>query len=301
MTSHQAITDYASVDFDDDVISFDLASEEADGGEFANAIQNVFNRQTAEIRSSTEISIQQFKQVSKARLRELMSKHNNEIFSFFRNPERTPSQYTMAQTLCKKYSRDIPSINRVPISRELNLDCSMNYVIMDLNENLFKHGKSDINELMTQLKWISNQYIACGEELMLLEKKLVEKLNIIDSINKRIPMLTTLQGNEFLPGVVDSFEKYVKKVFEDLKIEDLYKELVNVYKKWNVFREIFSFQMRHNMESPSPICSICLSENISHAIIPCGHTLCASCMKKIHMSCYVCRGVVRERVKLFFN
>jgi len=37
------------------------------------------------------------------------------------------------------------------------------------------------------------------------------------------------------------------------------------------------------------------------AIVPCGHTFCGGCAKKQNTNCYICRGQIRERIKLYFT
>lgn len=51
----------------------------------------------------------------------------------------------------------------------------------------------------------------------------------------------------------------------------------------------------------SPACTICLKQSISHVLIPCGHLFCATCAKKQHNQCYVCRTTIKERHKVYFS
>jgi hypothetical protein len=45
-------------------------------------------------------------------------------------------------------------------------------------------------------------------------------------------------------------------------------------------------------------CSICIDNTISHCCIPCGHTYCSYCINKTN-NCYICRGIIRNKIKLF--
>jgi hypothetical protein len=74
-----------------------------------------------------------------------------------------------------------------------------------------------------------------------------------------------------------------------------------MYKKWNICRQIISLQNSIKEKNNEPQCAICLSEPISYTIVPCGHTFCSVCSKKQNTTCYICRGIIRERVKLFFT
>ena len=46
-------------------------------------------------------------------------------------------------------------------------------------------------------------------------------------------------------------------------------------------------------------CSICFNNTISHCCVPCGHTYCNKCINKTN-NCYICRGIIRNKIKLFF-
>jgi hypothetical protein len=45
-------------------------------------------------------------------------------------------------------------------------------------------------------------------------------------------------------------------------------------------------------------CTICIDNIISYCCIPCGHTYCSDCINKTN-NCYICRGIIRNKIKLF--
>ena len=45
-------------------------------------------------------------------------------------------------------------------------------------------------------------------------------------------------------------------------------------------------------------CSICLDNIIYYCCVPCGHTYCNDCINKTN-NCYICRGIIRNKIKLF--
>ena len=109
-------------------------------------------------------------------------------------------------------------------------------------------------------------------------------------------MMRVSKEGELLTGVVFGNFNNGK-----LEFEENYKELVEQYKKWNMCRQLL---LAHNMmrnDGTEPQCSICLNEPVSYTIAPCGHTFCGTCSKKQTTSCYICRGQIRERIKLFFT
>jgi hypothetical protein len=113
--------------------------------------------------------------------------------------------------------------------------------------------------------------------------------------------MMTLKTNEALPALLDAFHGYSTEIFKEAHFETTYKELAEAYKKWNILRELITFQNLTSPDTKEPMCAICLADPITHTVVPCGHTFCTSCVRRMNVSCYLCRGTIRERVKLFFT
>ena len=269
---------------------------------YTDTVQNILTLQNSEIKTNTEAVIQPLYQVSRKRLRELIQKHNADLFKFM---EQTPTAIGIADALFKKFGQEPPALNRsmIPISRELALDTSMNTVLAELDAAMNKEiGVSgSIQNLGRQMKWLFNQYKTTGEEVMRLEAYLTQKTQNLDKHHQRLNTMLTLKNNSALPGLLDAFHAYSTEIFKESAIETTYRELVEIYKKWNILREFISLQSVTDMSMKEPMCAICLTDPITHAVVPCGHTFCTGCVRRLNISCYLCRGPVRERVKLFFT
>jgi hypothetical protein len=274
-------------------------------GKYKATISNILSKHCAEVKNTSEEITQTITTVSKKKLKELVLKHNNELFSFMARPDKTPSMIGLAETIFRRYGHDIPTIkgsNSNTILRDLNLDASMCTVVSSFDEGLKKlKGEGGLDDFLKQTRWIFNQYKNIGEEVLRLETNLYQKIDLLDKLNNRMPMITSLGTNELLPDLIDSFRKYADSVYQSTQIEDNYKELVEGYKKWNICRQIISQYNNFKSEAHDPMCAICLTEPVSTAIVPCGHTFCSSCIKKQNTTCYMCRGTIRERIKLFFT
>jgi archaellum component FlaC len=48
-------------------------------------------------------------------------------------------------------------------------------------------------------------------------------------------------------------------------------------------------------------CPVCLSREISHYLIPCGHTFCTLCLDKHKGSCFLCRKSIASYNRLYFS
>ena len=278
-------------------------------GKYSTTVSNILSKHCTEIKQSSEEITQTIVATSKKKLKELITKHNNELFSFMSRPDKTPNMVGLAEGIFRKYGQDIPTIKGVntnTVLKDLNLDASVSTVVAEFDDELKKlrgvtSSLGGLDDFLKQSRWIFNQYKIIGEEVLRLETNLYQKIEILDKINNRIQLITNLTANDALPELIDSFKKYVGTMYASTQIETTYKELIECYKKWNICRQIISQYSNFKSDTCEPQCSICLNEAVSYTIVPCGHTFCNSCIKKQNTTCYMCRGTIRERVKLFFT
>lgn len=292
----------------------DFSLDTAIPGKYKTTISNILSKHCAEVKVSSDDIVHPIISVSKKKLKELITRHNNEMFSFMSKPERTPQMIGLAETIFRRYGHDAPTIkgnSAASMLKDLNLDASICSVTAFFDEGLKKNnGTSDalgqdgsrgLNDFLKQTRWMFNQYRTIGEEVIRLETILYQKIDLLDKLNSRCPMITSLANNEVLPELIETFAKYADSIYKSTQIEDTYKDLVEAYKKWNICRQIISLHNNFRNETHDPQCSICLTEPVSMTLVPCGHTFCGNCIKKQNTTCYICRGTIRERVKLFFT
>jgi hypothetical protein len=276
-------------------------------GKFKTSVSTILSKHCSEVKNVSDEMVQSAIGISKKKLKDLVVKHNNELFSFMVRPDRTPSVMGIAESIFRKYNHEVPLIrgnHPNAVVRDLNLDVSMNEVVEEFDRGLSKQiekGDSSLQGFMNQLRWMFQQYKNIGEDVLGLETVVYQKLDHLDKLHQRIPLMTNLMANDVLPELMDTFSKYAESVYQETKIEEDYKKLVEAYKKWNVCRQIISLQHVLKNEAHEPQCSICLIEPVSFVIVPCGHTFCSTCSKKQNTTCYICRGTIRERVKLYFT
>ena len=298
--------DYAPAAWEESDNIPEISLDNSIPGKFKTSLTNILSKHSAEIKTASDDIVQPITSISKKKLKDLVLKHNNEIFSFLSRPDKTPHMLGIAETIFRRYGHEVPSIkgnNINTVLRDFNLDASMDTVVNEFDESLRRvsSGNSGLEDFMKQMRWMFNQYKNIGEEILRQETVLHQKLDTLDKLNNRMPIITSLTSNEALPELIESFSKYAESIYKTCKIEDSYKDLVELYKKWNVCRQIISLQHIVKNEVHEPQCAICLSEPISFVIVPCGHTFCSGCSKKQNTNCYICRGIIRERVKLYFT
>jgi hypothetical protein len=272
-------------------------------GKYRSTVSNILSKHCTEVRLTSEDMIQTSSHLSKKKLKDLITKQNNEIFSFMTHSAKVPESLGVAETIFRRYGREIPSIKiqNASIADDLKLDITLDRTLSEFNDELVKHRTIDgVCDYITQTRWLSGQYKTIGEEVLRLETILFQKIDLLDKLHQRIPMITSLTHNDALADLVDSFSKYAESVYESSHFEENYHQLVEAYKKWNVCRELLSVQSVMKKDSTEPSCSICLLESVAYTIVPCCPTYCGGCSKKQNTTCFICRGPIRERVKLYF-
>jgi hypothetical protein len=125
----------------------------------------------------------------------------------------------------------------------------------------------------------------------------VEKM---DKVQKRVAIVIELQTNDATPELVGALENYLKTTFRDMSIESHYKSLVYLYQKHIGLREAIQV-FKTSQLTNEPLCPICINEPVGTAISPCGHTFCPTCARRMTLECGVCRGRIRDRLKLYFS
>lgn len=299
---------FASANHDtDETGPLDFGFLAGSGSSYTTTTQNILTRQGSEIRSNVDIVMQPIHQVSRKRVRELITKHNNLLLQFLIPATEGPQGHAIrsAEDIFAKFGHDVPTIDRITthLSKELNVDCSMNSALMEIDAAMSKACSATSPALLfvQQAKWAFQQYRSVGEEVMRLEALLTQKTGVLDKLAERQNLVINLKTNDALPALMDAFGTYMGQIFEESNFETTYKELTEAYKKWNVLRDIVSLHQSVQTETKEPMCAICLSEPVTHTVVPCGHTFCTGCVRRLNITCYLCRGSVRERVKLFFT
>lgn len=321
---------YSAVDFQDAEESRPTAvSLEALGGN-QDAIQGIvqlsLNRHVTEALPIT--SPLAFGSTSgnwRKRLREMMIKQNETVLSFLLKPssehpiigpvQKALMKYAVDQDIDNKSLKSLKDLLKYfsqgqiqsQIQSEIE-ECIEKRKGKDYGDARVGLGTSSATEPGTSLTVLKNQvrglvelYKETGEKLMESENQLKFRLEKMDKLQRRISTVIELQTNEAIPEVVSALETYLRIAFRDLTIETHYKDLLFYYQKHFALREAIHMFRSVNQSTNESLCSICLNDPVGMAIVPCGHTFCLTCTRKMSMECYICRGKIKERMKLFFS
>ncbi len=270
---------------------------------YTTVVNNTLYRHLAEVR---EVNVQPtIVPVSwRKKLREFMITKNEDLLSFLskRLPESSPLY--RVETFMKKYGRAEGIMTNNNGNKDKFLDISGEDRVLYLDElevQLQEHGKSKYVEVILQVKFMIDSYRETGEKIINLENVLRSKLDILDKAISKLGAITNLGQNAAFPALLNSVQEYLNLIFEENQIEATYKELVQTYKKLFFLREALQFLWTLEGAQREPLCAICFNESVQFALVPCGHTFCATCCKRQITACYVCRVNVREKIKLFFG
>ena len=285
----------------------------ASGGRYTTPVNAIYNRHITDIRSAASDIIPIGQNQLRKKLKDLVNRHNNDVFSFLHSDGTVHTGF--AETIFRKYGIESTPINRQytpgSISREFGLDISMNEVLSEINREykkiydvsgLANHvDPTSIQSFLYGMRWLIAEYRLSGDEVSRLESLLNQRLGNLDRIHKKINSLQQLPENDALDAVYSAFQAYTDYAFKDAHIEETYRDLVAAYKRWSLLREIIAVQQIFEPKASDPTCSICLTESISHTVNPCGHTFCTNCIKKMNTTCYLCRGQIKDRIRLYFG
>jgi len=231
-------------------------------------------------------------------LREMMVKQNETVLAFLTKPAVEHSIIGPVEMLLRRYAirQDIDN-NAIKTFQQI---CNTTNPEEEIAACVATKGPSSILEIKAQVNALINLYKETGNKLMDAENQLKLRVEKMDKIQKRVATVIDLQANEATPDLVESLEKYLTVSFRDMDIETLYKSIVQLYQKHMALRESIEL-FKASTLTQEPLCPICLHDSIGTAISPCGHTFCSTCAKRMSTECGVCRGRIRDRLKLFFT
>jgi hypothetical protein len=237
------------------------------------------------------------------RLREIMLVQTETVLEFLLKPATEHSVLSPIENVLRKYSlRNEVDRSTIKTLHELIQpnDPSGN-TIDEVSECLSKFGPSSLTELRAQVSGLIDLYKSTGEKIFEVENQIKLRIEKLGKLNKQVSCIIDLQVNSATGDLVAGMEKYLSSATDDLGIEEMYKELLVLYGRHIALRDAVQvFKMGSCLPS-EPVCSICLTDTISYAIVSCGHTFCTACSRKMVHECGICRGRIKERMKIYIS
>jgi hypothetical protein len=238
------------------------------------------------------------------KIRETVNKHSEELLSFMVKPV---DEIPIVSKL-KRVSNRLCSPNFNPsaswISNELNSFVDDDRICETIEHDV---GTSFTN-LTNHIKNLHISYQSTVQNMLQLSEVIDKKLDMIEIILSSLKTLPNIsETNPASVALYTSIYDYVKHEMESCNIEKDYKEFIHSYGLFQKYRHLLQLAqssyvgVSESQKPPGASCNICMTDNISFAMIPCGHTFCTNCTNRTRNICFICRASVHQKMKIYIH
>lgn len=162
----------------------------------------------------------------------------------------------------------------------------------------------EYEELKSKNKKILDEYLTCLERMFELYAKIEDKITELEELEQEFVSLSCLEeddGSTELSLLQTSIQAYIQKKYEASTVAEDYASFKQYYRRWKSLRSVILQAHVAQDVQGGPYCSICTTDRVNTALIPCGHTYCNNCGQKQKSACFICRTSVKERLRIFFT
>jgi len=267
---------------------------------YSAAVTSIIHKHTYEIKRSTAEKLN-MPAGWKKRLREFMTTKNNDLLDFLKLSAPSHPTLGAGEVLLRRFGNPQVSPSHASV-RDIVFDVSGEDVLSDLEVAMkVVHKEGILKDYANQTRVIYEEYSKAGDEILTQQNALKVKLEKLDRIQGRVTNLFEIDPNEKYEPLMISAEEYLKKIYEENKIEEEYKKLIQAYRRFAMLRDVVTMSRSLLAQESEPICSICLNESVAYTLTPCGHTFCQTCVRRQSGQCFMCRVPIRDKVKLYFG
>jgi hypothetical protein len=147
-------------------------------------------------------------------------------------------------------------------------------------------------------KQVNYAYTKAAVAVCDADERLEAKLRRIDAADSCVKDLLELEHTPELDAMKAPTQAYLESVYAAADIKTEYANMIAQYKRFATLKSLVS--LGSIQQTPAPTCTICMTKEVTHVTLPCGHTYCDDCSRTQVTSCYICRVQVRDRVRLYF-
>ena len=163
----------------------------------------------------------------------------------------------------------------------------------------------DLDKFRTTLKNVCQEYDKAYIDLFEIDDDIKKTVDKFACLTKQLDITMSLDANEASLDIYKAFNKYLLVFFKEQNIKAKFDKFVLARKKFVVYRDLMTQCIKtvQNTDDPSqsPMCVICMQNDVKTAFVPCGHTFCLNCANKNIRECYICRTKITSRLKLYFS
>lgn len=268
-----------------------------------NAVRNII---VSHMNHATEVIPDERNAIRSIRkkIRDSVNKHSEELLSFMVKPIEDLD----ISLKIKQISNKLSSPNFNPSASWITKD-TISFVDNErMNSTIMHNIGCSSEKLSSEIKNLHNTYHNTITKMFELHESIDKKLTMVDSVLSCLKTLPNI--SEYNPASVSlysSIQTYVHHEMESNNIEKDYKDYIHYYTMFQKYRSLLQLAsssyvgITETMRPPGALCNICMNENISFALIPCGHTFCNSCTQKTRYSCFICRSNVQQKMKIYIH
>jgi len=267
---------------------------------YSSAVNAIVHKHTDEIKIKMTAMLN-LQSGWKKRLRDFLSTKNNDLLDFLKLPVASHPVFGRGELLLRRFGN--PQVTPThPSVRDMVMDISGEDVISHINTLLSSYEtEGPLKDYAHHTRIIYEEYRTAGDEILTQQVLLKGKLEKFDRIQGRLTSLLEIDPIEEYVPLLEATEAYLKRIFDENRIEVDYKKLIQAYRRFACLRDIVSMSRNLLSQESEPICSICLNDYVAYALTPCGHTLCQTCMRRQSGQCFMCRAPIKEKVRLYFS
>ncbi len=300
-----------------DMICDNLADTTVQGYPYESVFQNISAKHCADIKGALPRSITN-NHSARNRLRDFLAQYNETLVANFVDRGRLSSSLSLAEHVFRKYGKGAQV--QGPL-KELNLDCAIKDMMAEVDREILwvapspsfgsqtapgetaaVPAPSETEKLIWRLRRIMELYRNTAISLMKAEETLKTRCESLEKLSSHLLLVASLPESESYADLLQVNQRYLEDIFQKTKVKEAYDDMIKLYKKWIICREVITASVPSTAVNGAPLCSICLNEGVTHAMVPCGHTFCQTCTaSRQPVSCYVCRKVITSMVRLYFT
>ena len=289
MVGHMAGLSFNTADFDGDAGSGSMAN-------IQNSIDNLLQfhmNEAAGIVPDARDYLRPWRQ----RLRTILKNESDLLTSFLEKPLDDTSIVQRHEQFIKLVNTPMFNSNSTWLKETAEPMFTQEGVLADLETDL----GIPLNDIRKHLHKVMDTYLETLQEMF----RSIEIFNMkIDKVEKLKTRLMTIpiedDETEEVLNLKQSVIAYVRSEYERNKIEDEYRSFCKHYARFSALRSVLTSLSVSVNSADGPICSICTTEKVCWALVPCGHTFCNGCAQKQRSQCFVCRTTLRDRQRLYF-
>ena len=234
--------------------------------------------------------------VWRKKIREPITRFNDAFFDFLIKDKEGKDQETVTKMkqLITRISNNMPTSGRQYFP-ELGWDISMNSIKQELEEDL----EINLDEFKESQKKLLRVYSETLKDLFTVDARLQEKIVKMNQVVDKVQAFMQLEANSELEAMAEPTANYLAAILKNNDISSDFVHFMITYKHWIALYDTIQLSQVAAPNS-APTCCICATADVTHAMIPCGHTFYSGCINKQMSICYICRSSVRDRLKLHF-